>query len=72
MGTISIKNKKVNVTPSIKQKRRNTRKVKPKLIREEIFLENRKRYFGTLILVNIEAFDKREDIPPLVASLKKE
>jgi hypothetical protein len=42
------------------------------LIREEIFLEKRKRYFGTLILVNIEAFDKREDIPPLVASLKKE
>ena len=70
MGIISIKKRGVKAMPSMIQKMRNTRNVSPKLISEEIFLENRKRYFGTFILVNIDAFERREDIPPLVASLK--
>jgi hypothetical protein len=54
------------------QNKKNNISVIPKLIREEMFRENRKRYFGTLIFVKIGAFAKSEPIPPLVESLKKE
>lgn len=41
-----------------------------KLIREETFLENRNKYFGTFTLVNISALSKRDVIPSFVDSLK--
>jgi hypothetical protein len=59
-------------TPSMIQKSKNTTKVRPKLIREETVLENRNRYLGTFIFVNISAFPIREPIPPFVASEKNE
>jgi hypothetical protein len=62
----------VNVTLSITQKTRNTKNVKPKLMRDDMFFEKRKRYFGTFIFEKIEALSKSEDIPVPVASLKKE
>jgi hypothetical protein len=71
MGIIRQRKYGVKVTLSIMQKRRNTKNVKPKLISADIFFENRKRYFGTFILVKISALEIRADIPPLVASLKK-
>ena len=46
--------------------------VNPKLISEDMFLESKNIYFGTLTLVKISALFKREDIPSLVESLKKE
>jgi hypothetical protein len=62
----------VKVTPSITQKSKNTKNVNPKFIRDEIFLENKKRYFGTFIFENIDALSNSDDIPVPVASLKKE
>ena len=41
-------------------------------MRADMFFENRKRYFGTLILEKMCAFSRSELIPVLVASLKKE
>jgi hypothetical protein len=72
IGIISIKKAHVKVTPSIMQNIRNTPSVSPKLIRDETFFENKKRYFGTLILVNIPALARSEPIPLLVDSLKYE
>ena len=70
IGIMRRKNANVNVMPSIMQKIRNTANVSPKFIREEMFLEKRKRYLGILIFVKISAFAKSEPIPPLVASEK--
>ena len=72
IGKNSIRNVGVKVTRSIMQKMRKTEKVRPKLIRDETFFENRKRYFGTFIFEKIFALSIRELIPVFVASLKKE
>ena len=72
IGIIRAKNPQVNVIPSIIQKMINTTKVIVKLMRDETFLEKRKRYFGTFIFEKIIEFDISEDIPPVVASLKYE
>jgi hypothetical protein len=53
------------------QKMKNTARVRPKLISEDTFLENRNRYFGTFIFVKIAEFAIRLPIPPPVASEKK-
>ena len=50
---------------------KNTERVRPKLIREETFLENKNRYFGTFIFEKISAFASKDPIPPFVASEKK-
>jgi hypothetical protein len=72
MGKASAKKVGVKGTLSTMQKIMNTTKVIPKLIREEIFFEKRKRYFGTLTFENIDALSIRDDIPEPVASLKYE
>jgi hypothetical protein len=72
IGKMSPKKLQENGTRSIMQNMRNTPKVRPKLIREVIDLEKRKRYFGTFIFENIPALPIREPMPPLVQSVKKE
>ena len=72
MGTTSIKNAHVKVTPSIMQKMKNTARVSPKFMSEETFFENKKRYFGTFIFVKMLAFARSDPIPPFVESVKKE
>ena len=72
IGNISAKNVGVKGTLSIMQKIMNTTKVMPKFIRDEMFFEKRKRYFGTLIFEKIDALSIREDMPEDVASLKYE
>ena len=42
----------------------------PKLIKADTFLENKKRYLGTLILVNMLALSNKARIPSLVDSTK--
>ena len=52
----------------------NTKKIikdRPKLIKTEIFLDNKKMYLGALILVITFAFAIKACMPPLVDSLKK-
>ena len=70
MGKRSRKKANVKVIPSMMQKMKNTMSVSPKFIREDTFLEKRKRYFGTFILVKIAELVSREPIPPLVESVK--
>ena len=70
IGTISKKKLQVKVTPSKMQKMMNIRNVNPKLIRDEMFREKRKRYLGTFTFLKIDEFAKREVIPPLLASEK--
>ena len=72
IGIIRVKNNQENAIPSIAQKIMKIINVRPKFMREDMFLENRNRYFGTLIFVKIPAFAKRDPIPPLVDSLKNE
>ena len=45
------------------------KRVSPKLIRDDTFLEKRNRYLGTLILLKIAALLIREFIPLVVDSL---
>ena len=52
------------------QNTKNTPKVRPKLISVCTFLENKKRYFGTLTFVKIPALLINEVMPWLVDSLK--
>ena len=47
-----------------------TSNVKPKLINDETFFENRNIYFGTLTFENIPELDIKALMPPLVDSLK--
>ena len=63
MGNKSERKRGVNATPSIAQKTRNTIKVSPKLIRDEVIFENKNRYFGTLTFVNMLALPIRAPIP---------
>ena len=72
IGIGSIKKHHVKFIPSMIQKMKKIIRESPKLIIEEMFLEKRKRHFGTFIFVNIDAFSSRERIPPLDESVKKE
>ena len=53
------------------QKIKKTKILSRKLISEEMLLDNRKIYFGTLILVNIEALLIKDPMPAEVDSRKK-
>ena len=72
IGITRRKNAKVNVIPSIMQNIKKSANVSEKLISDEIFLEKRKRYFGTFTFENIAELPSKEPIPPFVASEKKE
>ena len=72
IGINRAKKENEKAIPSMIQKTKNTTSVKPKLISAETFLEKRKRYFGTLILVIIPEFASNEPIPPFVESVKYE
>ena len=50
--------------------KKKTHSVRPKLMTAETFLLKRNMYFGTLIFVNMCAFDISEFMPPSVDSLK--
>ena len=69
------KSRKINFQvkgiPSIATNRKRISKVRPKLIREDTFCENKNRYFGILTFVKIPALATREFIPRFVASEKK-
>ena len=72
MGNVKRRKRGVMLIPSSTQKTMKTPRDKPKFIRDETFLENKNKYFGTFILVKIPEFARREPIPPPVESLKKE
>jgi hypothetical protein len=72
IGKESNKNEKDRLIPSNTQKMKKTRRVSPKLIAEDTLFENRNRYFGTLILVNIGAFSSNDPIVAPLESEKKE
>ena len=72
MGYKRSRKNGVKATPSIKQKMRKTTNVSEKFISDDTFFENRKRYFGTFTLENIEALSISDAIPEPVASLKNE
>lgn len=59
------RNKNLGVigNPLTTTKTKNIERVKPKLIREDTFLDKRKIYLGTLTLLKIPAFATRELIP---------
>ena len=69
IGYRSIRNFHVNGSPSAKTKAKKIKRVSPKLIRDDTFLEKRNRYLGTLILLKIAALLIREFIPLVVDSL---
>ena len=70
IGYISKRNLVWKGTPSIAANRKNITNVSPKLISDDMFLENRNRYLGTFILVNIPLLAISDCIPVLVDSLK--
>ena len=72
MGYSSRTNFHVNVMWSKMQNKKNTHRVRPKLMRVCTFLENRNRYLGIFTLVNMEALPMRDIMPWLVDSLKQE
>ena len=69
LGNISIRNEGEKLILSTRQYTKKTPSVSAKLTKAETFLENMKRYLGTLILVTIAVFCTRLVIPVLVASL---
>ena len=72
IGNISIKKWSPKAILSKKTKAKKIANVNPKLIRVDTFFENKNRYFGTLILLNIDALLINEFIPAVVDSLKYE
>ena len=66
------KNLTVNGNPSAKTKTKKMISVSPKLIKEEMFFDNKKIYLGTLTLLKIPALAINEFIPLLVDSVKYE
>lgn len=69
-GYMISKNLQVKVTPSRAAKMKNRINVNPKLIMAETYFDNRKIYFGTLILEKICRLLTSELIPPVADSLK--
>ena len=70
IGYNKHKNFTVNGKPSAKTNAKKIISVKPKLIKDDTFFDNKKIYLGTFTLLKIPAFAIREFMPPFVDSLK--
>ena len=70
MGNASARKCGPNRSPSASTNSKNTASVSAKLMREDTFLDNRNRYFGTLTLLMMSRFCIRLLMPPVVESLK--